>query len=350
MKLKNRDWSCVCPQPDHLRSQKDKKLMIKGIFVWYCLAFSILLTGCTAVTPKQDPTSSAFESETRTSLSKAKDVSGKTGHKLTDVIKIDDNGMYTCVLGTTPRKFLLHLPDNYNENTPILFMLHGYDGNPESFARDTGMNKAADVHGYAVVYPQGIPDPGDKISGAGWNSGLGNNTNDDVSFLVALAEYLQDTYHFGKDATYAAGFSNGAFMMYRLACNAPDTFKGVASVAGMMTNGAWDERKETADISILQINGTKDDVVPQGDGSDHPEQGLHVISEVMEYWKTANELDKVDVTKLSDKATQTRYYSDSRKAQVCYVEIEGGSHSWPKEAFAGFDTNELILDFFDSMR
>lgn len=269
---------------------------------------------------------------------------------LTNVTKINDKGLYSCNYGTVERKFLLHLPESMDENAPVVFMLHGYAGNPESFARDTGMNQYADEHGYAVVYPQGIPDPGDKSSAAGWNSGLGNGINDDVGFLVALAKYLQDTYQFNKDATYAAGFSNGAFMMYRLACKAQDTFSGVASVAGIMTNGAWDEKKETADISILQINGTKDDVVPLDDGSDDPGHGLHVMNEVMDYWKRANGLDKVEVTKLSDKATKERYYSDTSKNQVCYVEIDGGSHSWPQESFAGFNTNELILNFFDSLR
>ena len=275
----------------------------------------------------------------------------KQKNKITGVTQKENSKMYICSYRGQERSFLLHIPEEQNENMPLLFMLHAYAGNPESFSRDTGMNKTADEYGYAVVYPQGIQDPNDKTSGAGWNSGLKEDGNDDTGFLVALAKYLQDTYGFNREATFAAGFSNGAFMMYRLAVEAPETFCAVSSVAGFMTGNMWDKKSETASVGILQINGTKDDVIPfEEDGKNNTTGSNPTINEVIEYWKNANNLEQSKEEELSKKATAITYYSDTNTNRVCYIEIKDGSHSWPQESFAGFNTNEVILDFFENCR
>lgn len=273
-------------------------------------------------------------------------------YKITDVTETDESiHKFSCRYSDTQREFILHLPLEYGEETPVLIMLHGYSGSSEGFQRDSGMNKTADEYGYAVVYPQAISDPTDKTSGTGWNSGLKDDGNDDVGFLVALTEYLQAEYGLQKDIAFAAGFSNGAFMMYRLACEAPDTFRAVASVAGFMTGKVWKEKSDTASIGILQINGTKDDVIPlEIEGKPNTFGDRPSINQVIAYWREANSLDLEEQTQLSPKAAKTTYYSDSNQNQVCYIEIQDGSHSWPQENFAGFKTNEVILDFFNQFR
>lgn len=258
----------------------------------------------------------------------------------------DDSGYVTCDYNGVERKFILYKPEGAGENAPLVFMLHGYGGSAKGFMDSTDMNNAAESKGYAVVYPQGIRDAKNSTGGACWNSGLNDSPNDDTGFLVSLAQYLQQTYGFSSSATFAAGFSNGAFMMYKLAYEAPDTFRAVASVSGTMSGGAWAERPDSASVGILQISGTADDVVPiEKDGvyGDAP-----AIGGVIEFWKNANKLEKYEEVKISEKATAYCYSSDSNDNQVCYIEIEGGSHSWPVKDSAGFDANERILDFFSS--
>ena len=263
---------------------------------------------------------------------------------ITNVSLSDDNCYYTCNFSGSERKFILYVPEGVGENSPLLFILHGYSTSAESFEQKIDLNKVADEYGYAVVYPQGISDPNDKTSAGCWNSGFKKEGNDDTAFLVALAEYLQKTYGFNRDETFAAGFSNGAFMMYRLACEAPDTFRAVASVAGTMTGTAWEERDETTSIGILQINGTKDDVVPlSGSYGNAP-----AIDGVIEYWKDANGLERFEEIKMSDKATAYCYSSDTNDNLVWYIEIEGGHHSWPVKELSGIDANKVILEFFNN--
>ena len=73
----------------------------------------------------------------------------------------------------------------------------------------------------------------------------------------------------------------------------------------------------------------------------------YVEEEVMEYWAQANGLSASGTEQLSGIAELTRYTAFLNKTQVWSVKIEGGEHVWPSEDVAGFNTNELILDFFE---
>ena len=301
---------------------KEKALMKKPIaFILIISLFSLLL-GCSDA------------------------ASQKTVGIITGVSEPDKNGYITCDYNGEQRKYILYIPESIGENAPLVIMLHGYSGSAKGFMESTDMNSAADAYGYAVVYPQGIRDKLNSTGGACWNSGLNNSPNDDTGFLAALANHLQQTYGFSNSATFAAGFSNGAFMMYQLAVEASETFRAVASVSGAMSGGAWEARKDSASVGILQINGTDDSVVPiEKDGvyGDAP-----AIGGVIAYWKDANGLDKHKEVSISDKATADCYSSENNDNLVWYIEIGDGGHSWPTEDTAGFNASDEILKFFNN--
>lgn len=269
---------------------------------------------------------------------------------ITDVFKPEDSAYYTCDYNGVERRFMLHIPEGIEENAPLVFVLHGYSSDSRSIMNSTGMNSVADQYGYAVVYPQGIRDQQYSIGGTGWNSLRTDSGNDDLGYLVSLAHYLQQTYGFNSSHTFAAGFSNGAFMMYKLACEAPDTFRAVASVAGTMREDYWEQKKESASVGILQINGTDDSLIPiestLADSGVY--KGAPTTGMIIEYWKNANNLDIFEEVKLSDRATSYRYSSEKNAHLVWYIEIEGGGHSWPQQETAGFSASEVILEFFSN--
>ncbi len=265
---------------------------------------------------------------------------------LSSVSEPDENGYYTCEYNGVKRKFLLFAPDA-QKGAPLLIMLHGYGDAADVFAETTGMASAANARGYAVVYPQGLRDPSDKTSAACWNYDGKAEGNDDVGFLSALARYLQRTYGFDKKAAFVTGFSNGAFMTYRLAHDAQDTFRAVASVSGTMGMTTWKERDAKACAAVLQITGTKDDLVAIRAEDAH---GLPAIEDVAAYYRAANVLDEAETTQLSPLSSLTRYTGGKRANPYWNLEIEDGRHAWPQEAFSGIEVNDVILDFFDAMR
>merc|ERR1712224_468235 len=124
------------------------------------------------------------------------------------------------------------------------------------------MNPLADKEGFVVAYPRGLL-PAESISGIipgipkdwftgghTWNAGsccpaASRGKTDDVQFardlLAAFTSGAVKDLSGGKidiDPTrvYATGGSNGAFMSYRLACEAPELFAAIAPVAGVLVN------------------------------------------------------------------------------------------------------------------
>ena len=264
--------------------------------------------------------------------------------RITNVTEVKEN-TYECEFEGMTFKFMLFLPEKVDGNTPLILMMPGLGNNSSSFKLQTHMDETACPRGYAVCYVQ----PGKGSGGFGWDCGLYDPTGvDSLDYLVDLVIYLQDEYGLSKTKAFAAGFSNGGFMAHRVAMEASDTFLAVASVAGIMTTKVWDERPDKMSIGVLEIYGTKDNVVPQNGNGTASASPYPAIELVMDYWASANGLASTSTETLSDRAVLTKYDDFFSKPQVWTVVIEDGAHEWPSEDFAGFNTNELILDFFDS--
>ena len=270
-------------------------------------------------------------------------INSKTDEEIVNVITSDDSH-FTCEYEGQMRDFTLYLPDKIKGSVLVL-ALHGYGSDADSFARDTALHETLCPAGYTVAYVSGIPDPEDKTAATGWNSGLKKTGNDDAGFLSALACYLRKEYSLDKKRCVAAGFSNGAFMTHRLAIDENGIFTDIVSVSGMMPQYAWEERPKGASVNVLQISGTKDDVVPQKRSGTDKYSIAPAIEEVMEYYAASSNLDTVTTKQLSEKSEITKYSSDKDAHIVWEISVKDGRHSWFEEQFCGFKIDDLILEF-----
>lgn len=267
--------------------------------------------------------------------------------RLQDISCIGGN-KYSCTFDGVKHDFIADMPDN-TENAPLVIMLHGYGDSAEGFRNSIRFEEKANPLGYAVVYVTGAPSPRDKTSANGWNSAAVPFDNKDTEFLVSLAEYLQKEYSLDKDRIYAAGFSNGACMMHTLAEKADDTFSALASVAGYMQKSIWDKRKGS-DISFFQLTGENDDFVPKewdGTAETNPAPS---IEKVMEHRISSINADLSESHEVGNGSVLNIYENPKTHRQIRELTVKGGGHSWYSEKYNGFDTNELILDFFETQK
>lgn len=272
----------------------------------------------------------------------------KQKYSLENVVQESDTKI-TCTFDGVEHYFNMCFPEK-TEGAPLVLMLHGHGESPESFSNMSHFEDKANGLGYGVVYVSGSVQPGDPVKVKGWNSGIYTEGNRDVEFLVTVAEYLQENYLFDTERTYAAGFSNGAFMTHRLAMEASDTFSAVVSVAGKMPKQLWEDKNKRNNVSVLQITGEKDDVVPKNiDGSGNSSLDP-AIEDVMEYWATSNGLGLAETVEVGARGTLTKYESDEKTAKVWHVFIKDARHSWYGEKINKVDSNTVILDFFESMK
>jgi poly(3-hydroxybutyrate) depolymerase len=155
------------------------------------------------------------------------------------------------------------------QNAPLVIGFHAFTQPVElsnGYEAMTGLTAKADASGFIVAYPEGL--------GSSWNAGDCCGTAkianiDDVAFSNELINDLQRVLlSLGRslDAkrVYATGFSNGAFMTYRLACDLSNRIAAIAPVAGVMSRGAC----AGTNVPVVHFHGLNDALSPFEGG--HP--------------------------------------------------------------------------------
>ncbi len=169
----------------------------------------------------------------------------------------------TMESGGYTREFRVYLPADFDpdEEYSLCIGIHGLGDNKEGFANYmVNFQSIADTARIINVYPQGTPN---LLLGNAWNSAAGNlgiypsEQYDDVKFINELAELMQSEYNIPEDKTYVFGFSNGGFMVHRIACEDNRMFHGFASYAGTIGNKVWECEPERA-VPIIHFHGTTD--------------------------------------------------------------------------------------------
>ena len=162
--------------------------------------------------------------------------------------------------GGLNREYYLYLPDSMEVDSPLLFVFHGYSGSASGIMNYTGLNQIADENGFVVCYPQGLIDDWDYSF---WNVGYdwhGDETVDDVGFIISLTQYLQEEYSLSTDNIFSTGMSNGGDMSYLLACEASEIFRAIAPVAGCMMTWLFESCSPSNPMPVFEIHGTDDNV------------------------------------------------------------------------------------------
>ena len=158
------------------------------------------------------------------------------------------------------REYIIHVPENLNQDSPIVFVIHGYTGSAEGIAAYTGMNSIAEREGFIAVYPQGTIDSnGNTFFNVGYEFNDDSPIND-VSFIRELVRSISQEFNLKRKKAFATGMSNGGDMSYLLACTSSDLFKAVAPVAGVLMKGLKDSCELNSPVPIFEIHGTADKI------------------------------------------------------------------------------------------
>ncbi|MHC5028261.1 MAG: CE1 family esterase [Planctomycetota bacterium] len=129
------------------------------------------------------------------------------------------------------------VPESYDPASPapLLVVLHGYSSDGPNEAAVLQLGEEAEARGYLVAFPTGSLDPSGN---AYWNAtdtccDFWNESPDHVGYLMGLIDFLEASYAVDADRIHLLGHSNGAFMCFRMACDAPERFASVMPVAGV---------------------------------------------------------------------------------------------------------------------
>ena len=235
------------------------------------------------------------------------------------------------------RSYRIDLPPA-PKGAPIILGLHGGGGNPDQFARNTGLSEPALAQGYAVIYPAGSGRG--RLAMLAWNAGYccgraASKNIDDLAFLGAvIADAAQ---RFGLDATrvYLTGMSNGSMLAERYAALNPTRVKAVAGISGTMDLSA----PVTGPVPLLHIHGTADTHVPYSGGKGSAGLTATVFSPVdgviASFLKADGALTGPGVQAIIDPADdgmrviEHEWRDAAGRPMVRLLAVEGGGHVWP---------------------
>ena len=237
------------------------------------------------------------------------------------------------------RSYLLHIPPGLDSvhPIPVVFAFHGADAEPSEMQLLTGFNDIADEAGFLLVYPRGI--------GLTWNAGTCcgdafQNNVDEPAFIREILSDLGTIVSVDNKRIHATGFSNGAALVYRLACEMSDTFAAIAPVAGTLVYNPCQPQQS---VSLINVQGLADIFVPYTGGG---EFDTPPIEQVIATWATLHDCTgSAQVEKqLNNIITHTAYVSCKAGTAVELYTLEKGGHSWPYNSV--WPTSQVIWDFF----
>jgi polyhydroxybutyrate depolymerase len=243
------------------------------------------------------------------------------------------------------RTYLLH-PGSAASKKALVLILHGRGGSGRFIERRAHFDAGAERAGAVVAYPDAV----DAIWNDGW---WPNAAADDVAFLSALADALVAEFRIDPARVYAAGFSNGAGMVHRLACES-DRFAAIAAIGGDMPSDLAQRCSNARPVSVLAIHGTDDRAVAYG----------AQLARTLQHWVASNACTGPTSRVLlpdADPGDGTRVRIDDHLscrggARVALYTIEGGGHTWPGEdadwlrrpgaVSRDIDASAVMLEFF----
>ena len=274
--------------------------------------------------------------------------------KSEDNTQVDEDGIITGLQTKTlthdnvNRNYLVYIPDSYDSEIdyPLMFVFHGFGGIATQFINNADMRDLAESKNFIVVYPQGLDLGG---TGSHWNCSNPSADNksdvDDIGFIEKLIDQLILDYPvIDSKRIYAAGYSNGGFMSYYLACNSKK-FAAIGSVAGTMLDDSYQSCDAQFPTAMINIHGTDDFDVPYDGNIYYPS-----IPEVVDWWKNFNTTPNEDLlTNQDGSIEQYKYYNDAGDIYVEHIKIIGGGHYWDdKLNYNGKNTSGLIWEFVSS--
>ncbi len=237
------------------------------------------------------------------------------------------------------RTYTAVIPRALPAGAPLLVVFHGSLQNAERIrvATGYGFDTLAARERFIVVYPDGYKGNWHDCRTAADYPARTENINDN-GLVRGLIARFHDAYGIDRARVFAAGYSNGGQMVFRLAAEMPERFAGLAAIAATQPtpdNFACDASGRP--VPILLMNGTRDPIVPytggvislfgfqpRGTALSAPDTARHFarINDIAAP-PTASALDHRE-TSGDTAVTITTYAQDNKEPVVAYTIINGG--------------------------
>jgi polyhydroxybutyrate depolymerase len=256
------------------------------------------------------------------------------------------------------RTFNYNTPTTDIKNGSLMFVMHGSgDNSINTMTHAIKLEALSATEKLIVVYPNGYQHYWNECRK--YSTAVANKENiNENAFFTAMINYFFKKYGISKSKIYAAGFSGGGHMAYKLALTMPNQIKAIAAiVANMPDSASCDCVLAGKAEPVLIINGTDDKTNPYNGGEMFVNNASYGVVRSTEktfaYWANlagyTGEPQKVVLpdTDPNDKKTIESYsYKQNNKPPVTLLKVIGGHHDYPND----IDVYVYAWEFFKSIK
>jgi polyhydroxybutyrate depolymerase len=271
------------------------------------------------------------------------------------------------------RVYLVHAPDGYDAVTPrpLIVVLHGGGGSAEFARRVHGWRDLSQREGCLVVFPEATSEdptraPGVRDNPRIWNDGsrrsaVARRGVDDIGYLAAVLDDVQDHFAIDADRVFVTGFSNGASMTFRVGVELSDRVSAIAPVSGHL---CLPEPRPVRPVSLLYMIGLADPLNPFEGGPVTSPWGARrnkppVMDSILCWVNLIGAPARPTATHDASGVRRVQFGPGDSGHEVQLYTIEGQGHEWPggqrtlPPIISGPQTNKLnatnvIWDFFNT--
>lgn len=184
------------------------------------------------------------------------------------------------------REYFVHVPAGYtgSTQTPIVFMLHGTNGNGEDFYANSGWKEVGETENIITVFPSSwkycITNQGSQqqlpntekwnAQTTDWSPCAGETLRDDIKFFKSIITELNTKFNVNNKKIYLVGFSSGGQMACRCSYEMSDIFAAIVESAAAKIGQQSNPLRK---LPILLQRGNED-YGPGGSGQTAPMTSL----------------------------------------------------------------------------
>ncbi|MEO1212167.1 MAG: hypothetical protein AAFY45_01495 [Bacteroidota bacterium] len=262
------------------------------------------------------------------------------------------------------REFIVHTPPTYDANRaeayPVVFMFHGGGGTGIKFYNTSGWKEKGDQEGIITVFPSAFRTCLEKSEGRSeknyWMTVgkleqlcASQKPHDDVPFVEAMLDHLNNNYHVENRKIYASGFSNGmGFILSQLMPRMSDRFAAFGGVGSLLQ-----EEVPASDPSpLFAMIGSMDDRFTVHAGLNelpHNESGVEANAFMKSSQETIlNSMGLGTQYRVRERPKYLLYRFEGTDTELRYAVLKGLTHVYPKgsQKDNGIVAAKVFWDFF----
>lgn len=249
------------------------------------------------------------------------------GLKKVKVVVKDTNAQFVH------RWFLMYVPTYYSLSAPmpLWILAPGAFNEPELQIRMAEMSRYAEEQQFVFIALKGVNNLMNVFLKG--QSRDGPNDADDVAYTRAALDEVRRRLCIDERRIFCTGYSRGARFCSRLASEMSPLIAAIAPVSGLRFP---EPSNATRPMPIITFHGTGDPVNPYAGGADphaNHEYWDDPVEVAVSKWVSFNGCMRKQSYRQSAKVVVHHHTQCREGADVVFVKIDDGGHTWPGSRF-----------------